>query len=107
MQPTPAKYMNVGLLSVIALCVIALVPQVSSAANYLFPTQVPTGVYQDYPNGVLGTGSIRHTGRITALRYYAQVGDNDETTLTLWDAATRQSWPRQPARRPAQKAGLN
>jgi hypothetical protein len=90
MQPTPAKPMNTGLLGAFALCVISLVPQVSSAANYLFSNQVPTGVYQDYPNGVLGTMFQSDTpGRITALRYYAQADDSDETTMMLWDAATQ------------------
>jgi hypothetical protein len=90
MQPTPAKYMNASWLGTLALCAIFLIPQVSSAANYLFPTQVPTGAYQDYPDGVLGTRFTSDTpGRITALRYYAQAGDNDETTMKLWDAASQ------------------
>jgi hypothetical protein len=92
MKPTPAKNINARLFGALALalCVTSLVPQVSSAASYLFPTQVPTGAYQDYPNGVLGTKFQADTpGRITALRYYAQAGDNDETTIKLWDAATQ------------------
>jgi hypothetical protein len=92
MKPTLAKYINARLLGALALalCAISLVPQVASAASYLFPTQVPTGAFQDYPNGVLGTRFQSDTpGRITALRYYAQAGDNDETTLKLWDAATQ------------------
>jgi hypothetical protein len=91
MKPTRVASLKPGLLGAVALCVISLfLPPALPAAQHLFTTQVPTGAFQDYPNGELGTEFQSDTpGQITALRYYAQSGDNDETTLTLWDAATQ------------------
>jgi hypothetical protein len=72
---------------------LLLLPSTVPAATYtLFTNQVPdaTAYWQDYTNGVLGTRFHSDApGRVTALSYYAQAGDNDATTLTLWNYTTR------------------
>jgi hypothetical protein len=94
MNTTPSRFIELGVFGAFGLWLISLVvPLTLHAGTYnLFTTQVPTApaFYNDYPNGVLGTRFHSDAaGRITALRYYAQPGDNDETTLILWDYATK------------------
>ncbi len=94
MQSTPIKTIKLGSLGALGLWLISVfIPLAASAGTYtLFTTQVPfpADLWQDYPNGVLGTRFHSEVpGRITALRYYAQAGDNDETTLKLWDYTTQ------------------
>ncbi len=94
MKMTTVEVFKPGSLGALSLWLISVfLPLAAPAPTYnLFTTQVPgpAALWQDYPNGVLGTrfhSSV--AGRITALRYYVQTGDNDETTLILWDYASQ------------------
>jgi len=98
-QQTSLRMKNIqvlkpGSLGALGLWLISvLLPLTAPAPTYnLFTTQVPRpgDFFQDYPNGVLGTRLHSDlAGRITALRYWAQPGDNDATTLILWDYASQ------------------
>lgn len=94
MQTTSFKIIRHGVSTALGLWLISVaLPQTVQAATYsLFTSQVPaaTTFYQDYPNGVLGTRfHSSAAGRITALRFWVQPGDSDDTTMILWDYATK------------------
>jgi len=94
MKIIPSQSRKPGSLSTLGLCLVsALLPCSAPAPTYnLFTTQVPapSAFYQDYPNGVLATRfHAAVAGKITGLRYYAQPGDSDATTLILWDYASQ------------------